>query len=400
MKFFASVSQSDAVNYHPEDYPYPFTKSVENQPAIYWHVYNKDFGIRYQVWNKNTIKNKELAESAKKPFQADNGKFKRIIISHGFGEHLLIYNRLAYELVTNFKDIEVCVFEYRGSGLCLPVEDLVQEYKLANVGEVEGFKYSHPLSNDKLYKATSMKGETNRVIQLDQLAEFVSFFKKRNGKGQIDIADQETETILFGHSLGGQLATEYALNYLPKTLAKQKKSIKIEDYYLDGLVLCGPLYFLAPSTRPPSVLISVSKLLSKMIPNVKVDSELAVNEITNDKQVMAFMTNDFPYLAPCIGSILMFYQMIATGEELATEKYYKNLSSKDISLLPKKITFVHGKEDGVNDYKGTQQVFNILSNKFKEGEIDLSLFLVENGKHSLFVCNELVFNDFINYISN
>lgn len=395
MKFFASVPESDSSKYQPDKYPYPYKESVENQPDIHWHIY-KFFGIRYQVWNKHTIKNNTVDDSEKKPFQSDDGKFKRVIISHGFGEHLLLYNRFAYELINKFKDIEVCVFEYRGSGLCLPVDDLIEEYNLKTADEIENLKYLHPLSNKKLFKAANMKGETNRFIQLDQLSEFVSFFKQGKGVGQTDISLIDNETILFGHSLGGQLATEYVFKHFPNNLAN--KTTTTANYYIDGLILCGPLYYLAPETRPPSALLTVSKLLSKVIPNVKVDSELSVKEIVNDVKVQEFMLNDFPYLAPCIGSILLFYEMISTGENMALDKFYNSLT--DEQYFPKKIKFVHGKEDGVNDYRGTQKVHAILGKKFKANAVDLDLLLVENGKHSLFLCDEQVFSDFFSFISS
>ncbi|XBW37168.1 hypothetical protein QEN19_002749 [Hanseniaspora menglaensis] len=396
MKFFATVNKGDSAKYHSDKNPYPFPESVENQPDIYWHNYKNQVGIRYQVWNKNTVKSCKISESAKQHFQNDTGKFKRVIISHGFGEHLLIYNRLCYQLVNQFKDIEVCVFEYIGSGMCLELDDLVQEYNLSNILEIEGVKYIEPLSKEKLFKAAHMKGDTNRKIQLEELSEFVSFFKQAKGKGQITSLT-DVETILFGHSLGGQIATEYAFSYFPKNLSKMDNAI--ENFYIDSLALCGPLFLLAPATRPPSALLQISKMLSKVIPNVKIDSEIAVDELTNHPQVKNFMINDFPLLSPCIGSVLMLYQMISIGENMANEKYFESLTSEDEMFLPKKISLIHGSADGVNSYKGTEKVYEILKNRFDNEKLKVDLYILEKGKHSLFLCDDMIFGKFVEYLS-
>ncbi|KAL6933725.1 hypothetical protein ACO0R3_001501 [Hanseniaspora guilliermondii] len=396
MKFFPKVTPQDAILYKPNENPYPSREAVENSPAIYWHRFDKNLCLRYQVWNSNTIKNsyKDLEQSS---FQSDNNKFKRIIISHGFGEHIMIYARFLNDLLKKFKNIEVCIFEYEGSGLGLPIETLKREYGEKVTNYDEDFIYAGTLSEEALYKAAGNKGNTNREKQLSQLAHFVKLFKSGNAVGQIQESHENLETILFGHSLGSQLATEYAFKYVPFDLASKDKTVK-ENYLVDNLILCAPLYILSSPTRPPSPLIYISKMLSILIPNVKVDSELSVQEITDDKSMQNFFLNDYPYLVPCIGSILMFYQMISTGENMNSGEFFRKNKRAPKELLPKKINWVHGDADGVNDINGSKNVVRIVKETFGDS-INGQFKAIKNGKHSLFACTDNIYNDFLSYIS-
>lgn len=397
MKFFPKVTPKNANLYKPDENPYPSQEAVNNMPDIYWHKFNNELCLRYQIWNSDTIKH-SYNESEKTFFQSDNNKLKRIIISHGFGEHILVYARLLNDLLKKFKDIEVCIFEYGGSGLGLPVETLKKEYQEKITNYNEDFIYPGPLSEQALYEAAGNKGNTNRDKQLFQLAHFVKFFKSGNAVGQIPENPNNCETILFGHSLGSQLATEYAFKYVPFDLALKDKSVK-EKYLVDNLILCAPLYLLSSPTRPPSPLLYISKMLSKLMPNVKIDSELSVEEITDDKSMQRFFLNDYPYLVPCIGSILMFYQMISTGENMSSGDFFKKNKEAPRELLPKNVKWVHGDADGVNDINGTKNVVEIVKETFGES-ITGQFKTIKNGKHSLFACTDDIYNDFLSYISS
>jgi len=397
MKFFPKVSPEDAKLYNPIDNPYPFREAEADMPDIYWHKYDRNICIRYQVWNSKTVKNVSQ-DLGKTFFQSDDNKLKRIIISHGFGEHLLLYARFAHDLVRKFKNVEVCIFEYEGSGLGLPVDVLKKEYSDKDINFDEDFIYPGALSEDALYKAAGGKGNTNRDIELSQLAHFVKFFKSGKGIGQIQEPAENCDTILFGHSLGGQLATEYAFKYVPFVLASKDKLAK-ENYYVDSLILCAPLYILSAPTRPPSPLIYVSKLLSKMIPNVKIDAEIAVDEITDHEDMKKFVLNDYPYVNPCIGTVLMFYEMLSTGENMNNNSFFKKYKKAPEGLLPKNIKWVHGDADGVNDIAGSKNVAEIVNKTF--GTLINGKFeSIKNGKHSLFACTDEIYNDFLKYISS
>ena len=177
---------------------------------------------------------------------------------------------------------------------------------------------------------------------LTDLKTFFDIVRKENKNSKI---------FLFGHSLGGTIATAYAVE-------------RQED--LAGLILSGSS--LVPSTSVSPALLAIAGVVSALLPKMGV-TLLDASGISRDKSVVDAYVND----------PLVFRGKIParTGAELA--RMWKQLPEQMPKIkLP--ILIMHGFADPLTDPRGSKLLYEQV------GSEDKTLRLYDNCYHE--ICNE------------
>jgi alpha-beta hydrolase superfamily lysophospholipase len=162
---------------------------------------------------------------------------------------------------------------------------------------------------------------------------------------------KNTKIFLFGHSLGGTIATAYAVEHQEE---------------LAGLILSGSS--LVPSTSVSPALLAVAGVISALLPKMGV-TLLDASAISRDKSVVDAYVND----------PLVFRGKVParTGAELA--RMWKQLPEQMPKIkLP--ILVMHGFADQLADPRGSKLLYERVGSK------DKTLKLYDNCYHE--ICNE------------
>jgi alpha-beta hydrolase superfamily lysophospholipase len=162
---------------------------------------------------------------------------------------------------------------------------------------------------------------------------------------------KNTKIFLFGHSLGGTIATAYAVEH-------QKE--------LAGLILSGSS--LVPSSSVSPALIAMAGIISALLPKMGV-TLLDASGISRDKAVVDAYVND----------PLVFRGKVParTGAELA--RMWKQLPEQMPKIkLP--VLIMHGFADQLADPRGSKLLYERVGSK------DKTLKLYDNCYHE--ICNE------------
>jgi len=162
---------------------------------------------------------------------------------------------------------------------------------------------------------------------------------------------KNTKIFLFGHSLGGTIATAYAVEHQEE---------------LAGLILSGSS--LVPSTSVSPALLAVAGVISALLPKMGV-TLLDASAISRDKSVVDAYVND----------PLVFRGKVParTGAELA--RMWKQLPEQMPKIkLP--ILIMHGFADQLADPRGSKLLYERVGSK------DKTLKLYDNCYHE--ICNE------------
>ena len=162
---------------------------------------------------------------------------------------------------------------------------------------------------------------------------------------------KNTKIFLFGHSLGGTIATAYAVEHQEE---------------LAGLILSGSS--LVPSTSVSPALLAMAGIISALLPKMGV-TLLDASAISRDKSVVDAYVND----------PLVFRGKVParTGAELA--RMWKQLPEQMPKIkLP--ILVMHGFADQLADPRGSKLLYERVGSK------DKTLKLYDNCYHE--ICNE------------
>ena len=162
---------------------------------------------------------------------------------------------------------------------------------------------------------------------------------------------KNTKIFLFGHSLGGTIATAYAVEHQEE---------------LAGLILSGSS--LVPSTSVSPALLAVAGVVSALLPKMGV-TLLDASAISRDKSVVDAYVSD----------PLVFRGKVParTGAELA--RMWKQLPEQMPKIkLP--VLIMHGFTDQLADPRGSKLLYERVGSK------DKTLKLYDNCYHE--ICNE------------
>jgi len=169
---------------------------------------------------------------------------------------------------------------------------------------------------------------------------------------------------LYGHSMGGNVVLNYAIR---------------KKHSLTGVIATSP--FLQLAFQPPAAKLFVGKILQKIAPSLTMGNELNPNDISRDKTEVEKYSND-PLVHDKISPNFSI-TFIKTGK-WAIENAQK---------LQTPTLLLHGTDDKIIDYKGTEEFANNTS--------FATLQLYKGGYHELHndLCKKEMINDVINWLS-
>ncbi len=130
--------------------------------------------------------------------------------------------------------------------------------------------------------------------------------------------------IMYGHSLGGNIAANYVLRRQPA---------------LKGLIITAPYFKLA--FDPPQWKVLLSKMMTKILPALTLPTELELAALSKDQSVVDEYKND-PLVHDKISSTF-FLNVHAAG--LYPIEHAGELTTKTLAM--------HGLADRITSYKGT-----------------------------------------------
>jgi alpha-beta hydrolase superfamily lysophospholipase len=172
--------------------------------------------------------------------------------------------------------------------------------------------------------------------------------------------EQKGKLILFSHSMGTTIATNYLMEY--------------QDG-LDGVILCGTT--IKPVEATKWYMIPMARLLSWVAPRVSINLKMNVDAVCSDPKVRERSKADdlkFSTVTPRWGTEIL----------KAIERTKKHV---DIYTMP--LLVIHGKLDKINDFEATKLFFEAIPSK------DKSFITYENSFHDVLndVEKEKVYED-------
>ena len=175
----------------------------------------------------------------------------------------------------------------------------------------------------------------------------------------------EKPIFLYGHSMGGNTVINYSL----------KKA-----HNLKGVIATSP--FLKLAFEPPKIKLAIGKLLQKIAPSITMGNELDANHISRDKIEIDKYNND-PLVHDKISPNFSL-TFIETGK----------WAIDNASILQTPMLLLHGTEDKIIDYKGSEEFANNAENA--------SLKLYEGGYHELQndLCKKEMLEDAVNWLNS
>lgn len=204
-----------------------------------------------------------------------------IILIHGLGEHINRYNHWSKRF--NNDDWAVVGFDLRGHG-----------------------------------HSDGKRGYGNYQSHLNDIDSIFALVRERFGS---------IPTVLYGHSMGGNLALGYEIFRKPD---------------IQRLVVTSP--WLKLVFPPPTLLEMASKLIARLFPRLSVSNGLSYRYISRDKSVCDDYRRD-PLVHDRI-TISAFLQMQEWASVILKNKHKIN-----VPLL-----LLHGKDDKITSWKGSYQL--------------------------------------------
>ncbi len=216
-----------------------------------------------------------------------------LVIAHGLGEHCDRYHPLLEEIAG--QHISVYALDHRGHG-----------------------------------RSGGQKGHVNRFGEyMNDLHRFVQAVRQEEKSG--------LPLILFGHSMGGVIAFQYALTH-PQNL--------------DALVLSSA--GLRPIVKAGSLKRAIASALSSVMPRFSMPTGLDPNLLTHDRSIVEAYVKD--PLVHGVVSVSWYREFTRAGEECLQRA----------GELKMPLLLLHGKEDGIVDYHGSEEVMKRAASKDKE----------------------------------
>lgn len=170
---------------------------------------------------------------------------------------------------------------------------------------------------------------------------------------------------LYGHSMGGNAVINYTLR---------------KNHTLKAVIVTSPMLKLA--FTPPAWKLTAGKIMQKIAPSITLPSELDASHISRIKEEVDLYIND-PLVHDKVSpnfSILFF---------AAADWAIENASKLSVPMY-----LLHGTDDKIIDYKGTESFANNSKNAI--------LKLYEGGYHELHndLCKEEMLKDVVNWLDS
>ena len=170
---------------------------------------------------------------------------------------------------------------------------------------------------------------------------------------------------LYGHSMGGNTVINYTLR---------------NEHNLVGTIATSPMLKLA--FQPPAWKLSIGKLMQKIAPSITLPSELETSHISRIQEEVDKYVNDslvHDKISPNFS--LSFFD----SADWAIENAHS---------LKTPMFLLHGTDDKIIDYKGTEAFANNTDNA--------TLKLYQGGYHELHndLCAEEMLNDIVNWLNS
>ena len=188
----------------------------------------------------------------------------------------------------------------------------------------------------------------------------------------IDVLIEESEKLypnvpqfIYGHSLGGNIVTNYILK---------------REYKFKGAVISSPWYRL--SFKPSTLTLILARLMNKIYPRFTQNSTLEATGLTHDKDIVDQYIKD-PLVHEKI-SARLFFEIYSAGKWV--------LENTDKLNLP--VLIQHGNDDHVTSFKASKEFFE----KAKSQEKDIKYKEWNGLYHELH--NELNKTEIFEYVLN
>lgn len=169
---------------------------------------------------------------------------------------------------------------------------------------------------------------------------------------------------LYGHSMGGNVAINYTLR---------------KNNNLVGIIATSPMLRLA--FTPPAWKLSLGKILQKIAPSVTLGNELNINHISRDKiEVKKYIDDSLVHDKISPNFSLSFLE---SGE----------WAIENANLLKIPMLLLHGTDDKIIDYKGTEA--------FANNSTKTNLKLYKGGYHELQhdLCKAEMLEDVVDWLN-
>jgi len=247
----------------------------------------------------------------------------RIILVHGFSDHVNMYNDLLNSLAS--KGIQVHAFDQRGWG--------------------------------RSVQAPAQKGLTGPTENV--LEDITSFIKSVTATD----SDDAVPLFLMGHSMGGAETLMYAANGPPEVLRKFR-----------GFIAEAPFVALHPSTRPWKSTVVLGRLAGKLLPHMHMVNKLDPKLLSRDPEIAKqFKADPLCHETGTLEGLAGMLDRAAAlenGDVVVKEGMGEGGKTR--------ILVLHGTADGICDFQATKKMYDRLS-----GIQDREMRVFEGGYHVL-----------------
>ncbi|PWN18400.1 alpha/beta-hydrolase [Microstroma glucosiphilum] len=273
-----------------------------------------------------------------------------VVYLHGFVDHMGPYARMLTLFAA--RGVEAIAFDQRGFG------------KTAAAGK-GGFKKNYTDTEWALQfrDARSVIEEQSRWVG------------EKYGEGKIKL-------FVMGHSMGGGITA--ALFTRSPDSPEGKHLAGVTSLVTGGAVLWSP--WITLTVPPPSLLVSLLKLVLRVWPSVKYDAGLNVKEITRDPEEQRRLDED-EYADPWT-RVKSIAGPLEGGPKIVTDGY-RYFMANEVPLLA-----LHGEEDKITSPEGSKKLVQLLK---EGGAKDVEWKGYPKALHSLMLDIDGIPKDSINY---
>eukprot|EP00762_Andalucia_godoyi_P002710 ANDGO_03340.mRNA.1 putative abhydrolase domain-containing protein DDB_G0269086 len=171
------------------------------------------------------------------------------------------------------------------------------------------------------------------------------------------LQDREAPVILYGHSFGGQVVTNFGIEL----------SNNLRHAHVSAIIASCPWYALA--FEPPKWKLVIGRLIGNCLPRMKLPSGAKFEDFADRSPEELNALYEDGLGCKYVTAAVFF------GCQDAAKRIVENASEMTLPFF-----LVHGQRDKICDWKTSEIVYQSVSSKIK------SLQLIENGMHDMHNC--------------